>query len=117
MGFSPLSDLERLARLEERIARLEAEIADLQAPIDQARSDQIRHESALETLAITWSPDAMRNTRIRNCLYYADIKRVEDLRRYSDRELLRLKNFGQKCLRDVRAKLAELDDPPGAAAG
>jgi len=106
--------LERLARLEERVDRLEADLANLTASRDQAQQDQRRYESPLETLAITWSPDAMQNTRIRNCLYYADIKRLDDLRRYSDRDLLRLKNFGQGCLRAVRAKLAELDNPTHA---
>jgi len=47
--------------------------------------------------------------RIENCCEYAGIKTVADLAAATDVELLRMRNFGEVSLHDVRDKLAAQD--------
>lgn len=46
------------------------------------------------------------SVRTYNCLKRAKIDTVEQLEQMSDDDLLRLRNFGQRCLDEVREKIA-----------
>lgn len=48
------------------------------------------------------------SVRTMNCLRNANIKTIGELCQQSPRDLLRLRNFGRKCLREVTGQLAAL---------
>lgn len=45
------------------------------------------------------------NTRANNCFAHAGIKSFEDLSKYTEIELLKIRNFGEKALSEVRSTL------------
>jgi len=65
-----------------------------------------------ETAGATPSPDLTiedlgLSTRVLNSLHGANIDTVADLVEYSEDDLLKLKNFGQKSMTEIREQLAE----------
>lgn len=47
--------------------------------------------------------------RIKNCLIYAEIFRVEDLIKCSERDLLKIPNLGLKSLKEIKKELSKHD--------
>lgn len=54
------------------------------------------------------------SVRAHNCLRRAGVRTVGQLRALPDDELLRIRNFGQKCVAEVRERLREYPAPDDA---
>ncbi len=46
--------------------------------------------------------EAELSVRLYNALRWCNIETIEETRRMTDRELMRIKNFGKKCLQELR---------------
>lgn len=53
--------------------------------------------------------------RTLNCLRLAQIKTVGEILTVSDEELLKIRNFGEKSLAELKEKLAEYGFPPNGS--
>jgi DNA-directed RNA polymerase subunit alpha len=112
----------------EALSRSASILAEQLSPfIDYARVAQLGEEKKAIRLAI---PDERYNlpveqldlsVRTRNCLRRANITTVGELVSKEERELLSLRNFGQKSMQEIVERLAELGlsfaTPPGQEVG
>lgn len=75
----------------------------------QARA-KIADEFHVEDLPETFVPLENLNLSVRcyNALRWGGVDTVEELVKHSDRELLRMRNFGKKLLKEVESKLDEI---------
>ncbi|TSC92480.1 MAG: DNA-directed RNA polymerase subunit alpha [Candidatus Berkelbacteria bacterium Licking1014_7] len=103
---------QRLKEQEKRLLQTESELADLRRRLDTIAAiasnsmapDQLPPDSPDNSeIPIT---DICFTVRTHGCLVKTGIKTLGDLANCTEADLLSIRNFGQKCLDEIKAKLA-----------
>jgi len=95
----------RCMRENRRMAEIQEE--NRQLAIKRAKEDQIERELYYKQHNI--SIDEFNFAcRTRNCLMNSNIRNISDLLRWSEKELLKLPNFGRRSLNEIKGVLANI---------